>query len=57
LLSRPASCSPLKSPPAVAVKGYYPTQSCIRYLTPSNEYTLSMEEFVLREGSPPQPAS
>ena len=55
LLSRPATCFPLKSPPAVGIKGYYPTQSCIRYLSQSNEYTVSMEGFVLREASAPEP--
>ncbi len=51
LLSRPAACFALKSPPAVGVRGYYPTQHCIRYLPQSNEYTVSMENFVLREAS------
>lgn len=56
LLSRPATCFPLKSPPSVGIKGYYPTQSCIRYLPQSNEYTISMEGFALREASAPAPA-
>ena len=51
LLSQPATCFPLKSPPAVGVRGYYPTQSCIRYLAQSKEYTISMEGFVLRDAS------
>jgi hypothetical protein len=55
LLSRPVKCSPLKSPPAVGLKGYYPTQSCIRYLPQSNEYMVSMEGFALREVSAPEP--
>lgn len=55
LLSKPEKCFPIKSPPAVGVKGYYPTQSCIRYLAKSNEYTVSMEGFALREASAPQP--
>lgn len=54
LLSQPATCFPLKSPPAVGVRGYYPTQSCIRYLSQANEYTVSMEGFTLREASPPE---
>lgn len=53
LLGRPTACFPLKSPPAVGVRGYYPTQHCIRYLPQSNEYTVSMENFVLREASAP----
>jgi len=55
LLSRPAACFPLKSPPAVGVRGYYPTQSCIRYLSQANEYTVSMEGFALREAGAPEP--
>jgi len=55
LLSRPERCFPLKSPPAVGLKGYYPTQSCIRYLSQSNEYTVSMEGFAMREASAPEP--
>ena len=55
LLSRPAACVQLKTPAAVAVKGYYPTQSCTRYVAQSNEYTVSMEGFALREASAPEP--
>ena len=51
MLSRPNACFPIKSPPAVAVRGYYPTRSCIRYLVQSNEYTVSLEGFALREAS------
>ena len=54
LLSRPAACFPIKSPPAVNVRGYYPTQSCIRYHSQANEYTVSMEGFTLREASAPE---
>ena len=54
LLSRPNACFPLKSPAAVAISGYYPTRSCIRYLPQANEYTVSMEGFVLRESSAPE---
>jgi hypothetical protein len=55
LLSRPSACFPIKVAPAVGVRGYYPTQSCIRHLAQTNEYTVSMENFVLREASAPQP--
>lgn len=54
LLTRPDRCFAIKSPPAVGVRGYYPTQSCIRYLPQSNEYTVSLEGFALREASPAQ---
>lgn len=52
MLTRPNTCFAIKSPPAVDKKGYYPTQSCIRYLPQSNEYTVSLEGFALREASP-----
>jgi hypothetical protein len=51
LLSRPSSCSPIKSPSAVAVAGFYPTQRCVRYEPGANAYAVSMEEFVYREAS------
>jgi len=40
---------------AVALTGYYPTRSCIRYTPAKDEYTVSMEDFVLRKASPPEP--
>jgi hypothetical protein len=55
LLSQPTACFPLKSPAAVNLRGYYPTQSCIRYHSQANEYTVSMEGFALREASAPEP--
>lgn len=55
LLSLPTACFPLKTPPAVGVRGYYPSQSCIRYNLQTQEYTVSMEGFALREASPPEP--
>lgn len=53
LLSRPAECFPIKSPPSVGVRGFYPTRYCIRYLAPTDEYTVSMENFVLRDAGAP----
>ena len=55
LLSEPNVCTPIKSPQAVAVAGYYPTVSCIRNNRTSGEHTVSMEQFVYREASPPDP--
>ena len=55
LLDKASGCFPLKAPPAVAVKGYYPIQSCIRHDARSNEHTISMEGFALREASAPEP--
>ncbi len=40
---------------AVALTGYYPTRSCIRYAPGKDAYTVSTEDFVLREASPPEP--
>jgi hypothetical protein len=54
MLSQPAACFPIKSPPAVNLRGYYPTQSCTRYHSQANEYTVSMEGFTLREASAPE---
>lgn len=56
MLSRPDACFAIKSPQAVGVKGYYPTQSCIRFLSQSKEYTVSLEGFALREASAPEAA-
>jgi len=45
----------LSKPDAVALTGYYPTRSCIRYTPAEDEYTVSMEDFVLLQASPPGP--
>ena len=55
LLSKPNACTPIKSPKAVEVTGFYPTVSCIRNNLASGEYTVSMEGFVFRNASPPDP--
>jgi hypothetical protein len=55
MLSKPDACFPIQSPDAVALTGYYPTRSCIRYTPAKDEYTVSMEDFVLRQASPPEP--
>ena len=55
ILSKPNECFSIKSPEAVGLSGYYPTQSCVRYNAQTDEYTVSMEEFVLREAGPPDP--
>ena len=54
LLSQQSACQPIKSPPAVGVSGYYPTQSCVRFDSVTGEYTVSMEEFTFREASDPE---
>jgi hypothetical protein len=57
LLSRPDACLAIKSPEAVAVSGYYPTQRCVRYEAGSNAYVVSLERFVYREaGNAAQPS-
>ena len=53
LLSKPSACSPIPSPEAVATSGYYPTQSCIRYMADKDAYTVSLEGFVMRNASAP----
>lgn len=55
LRERPDACFDIKTPEAVAVTGYYPRRSCIRYDAARDEYTVSMEDFDLREASPPAP--
>jgi hypothetical protein len=55
MLSKPDACFPIQTPDAVALSGYYPTRSCIRYTPAKDEYTVSMEDFVLRQASPPGP--
>lgn len=55
LLSKPNTCMPIKAPRAVAQRGFYPTISCVRHDAATGGYTVSMEKFVLREASPPEP--
>lgn len=55
LLSQPNSCAPIKSPAAVAVAGYYPRSSCIRFDAIAGVYTVSLEDFIFREAAPPAP--
>jgi hypothetical protein len=53
LLSRPSTCFPIKSPPAVGLSGFYPTVSCLRHDARTGEYTVSMETFIFREAQAP----
>ena len=53
LLSKPSECRPIPAPDAVAVSGYYPTQSCIRYVAAKDAYTVSLEGFAMRQASAP----
>ena len=55
LLTKPSTCYPIQVPEAVAIAGYYPTQSCIRYLPGRDVYAISVEGFVSRPASPPGP--
>jgi len=55
MLGNPQGCEPIKSPQAVAVSGFYPTVSCVRRDAKSGEVTVSMERFVHRGTSPPEP--
>lgn len=53
LLSGPNRCAPIKSPKAVARRGFYPTVSCLRHDAATGEHSVSLERFVLREAEPP----
>jgi hypothetical protein len=55
MTSKPDECLPIPSTPAVAITGYYPTKSCVRYQAGKGQYTISIEDFVLRQASPPEP--
>ncbi len=56
LRSQPQTCSPIKSPKAVAASGFYPTVSCLRHDAKTGEVTVSMESFVYRAAAPPETA-
>ena len=51
LQSQPDGCAPIKTPGAVALSGYYPTVSCVRYDATREEYTVSLEAFEFREAT------
>ena len=51
LQSRPNGCFAIKSPPAVAVSGYYPTQRCVRYDAAADQYIVSLEGLVYRQAA------
>jgi hypothetical protein len=55
ILSKPNACTPIKQPRAVDIAGFYPTVSCIRNNSASGEHTVSMEGFVFRNSSQPDP--
>ena len=55
MLRQPDACFAIKMPEAVALTGYYPTRSCVRYVMETDEYSVLMEDFIMREASPPQP--
>ena len=55
LKSQPNTCNAIKIPPAVGLGGFYPSKSCIRYDATTGEYSVSMEDFMYREASDPEP--
>lgn len=55
LMEKHSECFDIKSPPAVAVRGYYPTASCYGFDPETGEYTVSLSRFMLREASPAEP--
>jgi hypothetical protein len=57
LRSRPDGCTPIKTPAAYEVAGFYPTQYCVRHQAATDDYTVSMEGFVRREASAAQPVA
>ncbi len=54
LLSRPDDCFLIKTTPAVALSGYYPTSTCTRYDPETDRVTVSLETFEYREASAPE---
>lgn len=55
LRSKPNTCNAIKSPPAVGLSGFYPSESCVRYDAATGELLVSMETFTYREASDPEP--
>jgi hypothetical protein len=55
LLSKVRECYEIKSPAAVGRGGFYPSESCIRHDAKTSDYTVSLEKFVFREASDPEP--
>jgi hypothetical protein len=55
LASRPDTCFTVKQPAAFAQAGYYPSQSCSRYIASDSTYTVSLEGFAYHEASAPEP--
>jgi len=53
ILSRPDTCNAIKTPAAVGLAGYYPTQSCIRYDESAKTYNVSLEGFEYRKAEAP----
>jgi hypothetical protein len=51
LSSRPQECTPVRSPKAYAVAGYYPTSYCVRYDASSATYRVTLEGLVYREAA------
>lgn len=52
ILTQPQECFTIKSPPEVAVSGYYPTKSCTRFNPETSDVSISVEEFIYRNSSP-----
>jgi len=55
LMEKNSECFDIKTPPAVAVTGYYPTSTCYGYDPQTGETTVSLGHFELRNASPPEP--
>ena len=55
MLTKASGCLPIKAPKAFAVAGFYPTEYCVRHNAATGEHSVSMEKFVAREASAPEP--
>jgi hypothetical protein len=49
LASRPQACTPLRTPPAVATPGWYPTRYCVRHDAAEGTHRVSLEGLVYRK--------
>lgn len=49
LSSRPDECTPLRTPRAYAVAGYYPTGYCVRYDDETASYRVTLEGLTYRQ--------
>jgi len=51
LLEQPKKCSPIKTPQAFQVAGYYPTEYCIKYNAANEMFRVYLRDFKYRNAS------